>query len=109
MTLVPLPTRQRLSGGDFVVVVVLIGGGGGGGGWGRKGSGGGVVEGDMDMESLVVLSSVQLPSMFVFCFLSLSEKKKEIERERERESFVGFDCEDIQQREMGDMNWDMMF
>ena len=76
MVLVPLPTRQRLfSGGDFVVVAAVVN------------SEKVVADGRfIETESVVVLSSVQLPP-------SISVASYEREREREREGF-GFGCFD---------------
>lgn len=81
MVLVPLPTRQRLfnGGGDFVAVAAVVNSE-------KVVAGGRVIE----TESVVVLSSVQLPpSISVasgFSFLKETWRSKERdERERERE------------------------
>jgi hypothetical protein len=71
--LLPLLTRQSDSGGDFVVVAV-----------GRKG-GRDVRVMDMELSALlVVLSSMQLPSIFFFLVVVVKEggaREKEKERE----------------------------
>jgi hypothetical protein len=70
--LLPLLTRQSDSGGDFVVVAV-------GGKGGRE-------VGVMDMELsalLVVLSSMQLPSIFFFLVVVKEGGAREKEKERE--------------------------